>query len=190
VVGGTYFSVIIMLNAETLVSHAFGEKYVESALSLRMLAPMFPLTYLATFGAMHLIQLDRIWTMIKVSLAALVINPLLNGPLIHLGYGMGPGWAGALSALASICTEGANAAITFYILGEAAIDRRLWTVLFKTLGICAIVSGVHWMLPSWGAWRIPLESVLYFGLALGCGALPMAQLREGIRNAVAGRRRG
>ena len=189
VVCGTFISLVIMLNAQTMVDHAFGAGFGESAISLRMLAPMFPLTYLAVLGAMHLIQLERIWTMIKVSVAALVINPLLNAPLIMVGFGMGPGWAGGMSAFASICTEGANAAITFYILGEAAIDGRLWRVLFKTLIICGIVSGVHLMLPSWGAWRIPLEGALYFGLCLASGALPFNEMKQTVYNAIVSRRK-
>jgi O-antigen/teichoic acid export membrane protein len=190
VVGGTFISLIIMLNAQTMVDHAFGPGFAESAISLRMLAPMFPLTYLAVLGAMHLIQLDRIWTMIKVSLAALIINPLLNAPLILWGATLGDGWAGGMSALASICTEGANAAITFYILGEAAIDSRLWRVLAKTVLICAMVSAVHVLLPSWQAWRIVLETVLYFGLALGTGALPLGDMAQTVSNAIASRKRG
>jgi O-antigen/teichoic acid export membrane protein len=189
VVCGTFISLIIMLNAQTMVDHAFGSGFGESAISLRMLAPMFPLTYLAVLGAMHLIQLERIWTMIKVSVAALIINPLLNAPLIMFGFRMGPGWAGGMSAFASICTEGANAAITFYILGEAAVDGRLWRVLFKTLLICGIVSLVHLSLESWGAWRIPLETVLYFGLAMALGALPFSEIKQTINNAIASRRK-
>lgn len=186
---GTFLSLIIMLHAQTIVDHAFGGKgYAESAISLGMIAPMFVLTYLATLGAMHLIQLDRIWTMIKVSAAALIINPLLNAPLILYGFSIGPGWAGGLSALASICTEGANAFITFYILGAAAVDGRLWRVVFKTLAICGMVAVVHVMLPSWQAWRVPLETVLYFGAALASGALPYGEIKETVQNALAFRR--
>jgi hypothetical protein len=154
-----------------------------------MLAPMFPLTYLAVLGAMHLIQLDRIWTMIKVSLAALLINPLLNAPFILLGYSWGPGWAGGMSALASICTEGANAAITFWVLGRAAVDERFWRTLSRTLLVCGIVTAVHYILGAWGAWRIPLECLLYFGLAILTGALPYADVKQTVQNALLARRR-
>jgi O-antigen/teichoic acid export membrane protein len=188
VVSGTLISLVLMLHADWMVAHAFGPGFSQSALSLQMLAPMFPLTYLAVLGAMHLIQLDRIWTMIKVSLAALIINPLLNGPLILLGYKMGDGWAGAMSALASICTEGPNAAITFYILGNAAVDKRFWAVLAKTLAICAVVTGLHYATPSLGIWRIALEVALYGILAMGSGALPMADIQRMIRDAVNARK--
>jgi O-antigen/teichoic acid export membrane protein len=188
VVCGTLISLIIMLHADWMVKHAFGEGFSESAISLRNLAPMFPLTYLAVLGAQHLIQLDRIWTMIKVSLAALIINPLLNAPLIHLGFKYAPGYAGGLSAFASICTEGANAAITFYILGEAAIDRRFWSTLAKTALMCGIVSGVHLCLPTWDAWRMVLEIPLYFLLAVLMGALPVGDIRRMLLDAVASRR--
>jgi O-antigen/teichoic acid export membrane protein len=188
VVSGTLISLILMLHAQVMVDHAFGAGFGPSALSLQMLAPMFPLTYLAVLGAMHLIQLDRIWTMIKVSLAALVINPLLNGPLILLGYKMGQGWAGGMSALASICTEGANAAITFYILGNAAVDKRFWVVLAKTLLICGLVTGLHYATEPLGVWRIGLEVAAYGILAMVTGALPMADIQRLIRDAVNARK--
>jgi peptidoglycan biosynthesis protein MviN/MurJ (putative lipid II flippase) len=137
---------------------------------------------------MHLIQLNRIWTMIKVSLAALIINPLLNAPLILLGYKMGPGWAGGMSALASICTEGANAAITFYILGNAAVDKRFWVVLGKTLAICGLVTGLHYVTEPLGIWRIGLEVAAYGILAMVTGALPMADIQRMIRDAVNARK--
>ncbi|RYF32093.1 MAG: hypothetical protein EOO38_31295, partial [Cytophagaceae bacterium] len=126
VVAATFFSILIILEADLLVQKAFGPGFAESAISLRMLAPMFPLTYLATLGAQHLIQLERIWTMVIVSLMALVANFVLNVAFIKLGQGAAPGWAGGMSSLASICTEAANALITFTVLGEAAIDRRLF----------------------------------------------------------------
>lgn len=188
VVGGTLISLIIMLHAEDMVHYAFGPGFAESAISLRMLAPMFPLTYLAVLGAMHLIQLDRIWTMIKVSLFALIANPVLNAALITTGYKMGPGWAGGMSALASICTEGANAVITFYILGTAAVDRRLWRVLGMTMMVCGVVTAAHYLLASWGLWRMPVEGVLYFALALATGALPLADLKRTLQNAKQARR--
>lgn len=189
VVLGTLISLIIMLHAQTMVDHAFGPGFSESAISLQMLAPMFTLTYLAVLGAQHLIQLNRIWTMIKVSVTALIINPLLNGPLIYAGFKMGPGWAGGLSAFASICTEGANAAITFIILGSAAVDRNFWLVLAKTLGICGIVTGLHIVLDSWGAWRIPLEATLYLALAAVLKALPVADLWKTVMDMVGSKKK-
>ena len=183
VVFGTLISLVIMLNADAMVHYAFGEGFAESAQSLRMLAPMFPLTYLAVLGAMHLIQLERIWTMIRVSLFALIVNPLLNAPLIMVGYRMGPGWAGGMSALASICTEGANAILTFWILGSAAVDRRLARVLGRTALCCGTVVCAHWLATPLGLWRLPLETLLYLGLAVASGAMPIDDLRRTVQNA-------
>lgn len=190
VVAATFFSIIIALEAETLVAHAFGPGFAESAISLRMLAPMFPLTYLATLGAQHLIQLDRIWTMVMVSLAALIANFGLNVGFIHLGHGMAPGWAGGMSSLASICTEGANALITFLVLGTAAVDRRLFVTLGKTAGICLAVAGVHYLLKdTLGLWSVPVEALAYWGFAVLTGALPAQEIRRMVTDAVSSRRR-
>ncbi|RYF05737.1 MAG: hypothetical protein EOO40_10085 [Deltaproteobacteria bacterium] len=165
-----------------------GKDYSPAAPSLLMLAPQFPLTYLATFGALHLILLNRIYTVIKINLAALIISPFLNAPLIMLGQHWGPGWAGGLAAFASICTEGANAAISFYILGAAAVDRRFWAIMGKTAAICALVTGLHVLLPSWQAWRIPLEVALYLLLAVLLNALPVGDIRRMAMEAVNSRR--
>ena len=187
-VGGTLISLIIMLNADDIVHLAFGAEYAESAQSLRFLAPMFLFTYLAVLGAMHLIQLDRIWTMTKVSLAALIINPLLNAPLIHWGASLGPGWGGAMSAVASICTEGANAVITFSILGRAAVDAKLWRVVGMTALVCGSVTAVHYVALPLGLWRIVPETLTYCALALATGAVPLTDLRRFLQNAVRSRR--
>ena len=68
------------------------------------------------------------------------------------------------------------------------MDGRLKKVLFVTLGICGIITLVHLMLPAWGAWRIPLETVLYFGLALVTKALPFSEIMDTAKNMLAARR--
>lgn len=51
-----------------------------------------------------------------------------------------------------------------------------------------MVAVVHVMLPSWQAWRVPLETLLYFGAALMSGALPYGEIKETVINALAFRR--
>lgn len=183
VVGGTLIALMLMLHAETVAHYAFGKQYEAAALSLKVLAPMFPLTYLATVAALHLIQQDRTWTLIRVSLLAVFLNPLLNAPLIAWGFHMGPGMAGAMSALATVCTELVTVTVNLLLLGKAAVDNRFWHVVLRTLAICAVICGMHWMLKILGIWRIPLELVAYMGLAVVLKTLPLDELRRMIAEA-------
>ena len=183
IVGGTLISLVLMLHADFIARRCFGEAYTEAASSLRMIAPMFPLTYLACVGAMHLIQQERNWTLIKVSLVAVVLNPLLNAPLIAMGRSMGAGQAGAMSAIATVITELVTVVITFAILGKAAVDRRFWNVVIRTLTICAIIIAMHKGLEYLGIWRLPLEVVAYAGLAMLFKTLPVDELRRTIAEA-------
>lgn len=190
VVAGTLVSLLATLHAETMALGALGRSFGESTATLAVLGPMFVLTYLATLGSMHLIQLERIWTVVKVSLVSLTLSVVLTVPFIHWGYGWGPGWASAMSAAASICTEALTAVITFSLLGRAAVDLRLWRVLGMTALVCSSVTGLHYATAMLGLWRVPLEVVAYLGLAVATGALPWSDVRRTFKNAVRSRRRG
>lgn len=189
IVAGTLVSLLVTLHADTLALGALGGAFGESSKTLAVLGPMFVLTYLATLASMHLIQLDRIWTVVKVSIVSLVLSVVLTGPFIYWGYHWGAGWAGAMSAAASICTEALTAVITFILLGKAAVDRRLWRVLGMTALVCGSVTGLHYVTAVLGLWRVPLEIVVYSALALATGALPWADVRRTVENAVRSRRR-
>ena len=189
IVAGTLVSLLVTLHAEPLALGALGRAFGESSKTLAVLGPMFVLTYLATLASMHLIQLDRIWTVVKVSIVSLVLSVVLTGPFIYWGYRWGAGWAGAMSAAASICTEALTAVITFILLGKAAVDRRLWRVLGMTALVCGSVTGLHYVTAVLGLWRVPLEIVVYSALALATGALPWADVRRTVENAVRSRRR-
>ncbi len=172
-------SLVFMLHAETVARLAFGDKFAPAAESLRVLAPMFPLMYLATILALHLIQQDRKWTLTRISLFNVLLNPLLNWPLILWGVHSGiPGRPGAMSALATTLTEVFTVAVNMWLLGRAAVDRLFWRTLLLTLLICALVVGLHCLLPALGLWRLPVEVVAYLSLAAMLGTLPVGELRR------------
>ncbi len=187
IVGGTLISLVLMLNAEFIAQRCFGAAYAPAAWSLQMIAPMFPLTYLACVGAMHLIQQERNWTLIKISLVAVILNPLLNAPLIAIGRSMGPGRAGGMSAIATVITELVTVIITLAILGKAAVNRQFWDVVVRTLTICALIIAMHMGLEYFGDWRLPLDVVAYAGLAMLFKTLPIDELRRIIAQARQGR---
>jgi O-antigen/teichoic acid export membrane protein len=175
----TPLALVFMLHADTVAYLAFGSLYGPAAESLRIIAPMFPLTYLATVLALHLIQQGRNWTLTRISLFNVALNPLLNTPLIIWGVASGiPGRAGAMSALATTITEVLTVGINMWLLGKAAVNRQLWT----TLGLTALISGavvlLHQLTPALGIWRMGLESVAYLSLAAMLGTLPVGELRR------------
>ena len=131
VVSGTLISLVLWLHADFIAVRAFGGAYAEAAAALRMIAPMFPLTYMATVGSLHLIQQNRNWSLMRVSLFAVVVNPLVNVPLIRLGVARGPGQAGAMSALATVITEAVVLALTLGLLGRAGVDRKFFATIAR-----------------------------------------------------------
>ena len=182
-VAGVLMGMMLVLHTEPVIHYTLGRNFGPSALSLQVLAPMFALTYMAVLGAVHLIQLDKVWVMIRVSVAALIFNPLLNIPFISWGYRLGPGYAGAMSALSSVITEALNAGIIFAVLGRRAIDRALLRCLALTGLICGVVVALHGQLVALALWRIPIEVVVFLGLAVVTGALPLADVLQLMRNA-------
>ncbi len=175
----TWLALIFMLHAEFVAALAFGKQYAPAAESLRIIAPMFPLTYLATLLALHLIQQGRNWTLTRISLFNVVLNPLLNTPLIIYGVRTGiPGRAGAMSALATTLTELLTVGINMWLLGKAAVDRLLWRTLGLTALNAALVVLLHHLTLALGPWRILLESVAYLSLAAMLGTLPVGELRR------------
>ena len=178
VVSGTLISLVLWLHADFIAVRAFGAPYAEAAAALRMIAPMFPLTYMATVGSLHLIQQGRNWSLMRVSLLAVVLNPLVNVPLIRLGVASGPGQAGAMSALATVITEGVVLAITLALLGRAGVDRRFFLTLGKTALVCAAIVAMHRAFAYLGIWLLPVEVIVYLGGALALGTLPVAELKR------------
>jgi O-antigen/teichoic acid export membrane protein len=177
-------SLVFMLHADTVARLAFGAAYAPAAQSLQIIAPMFPLTYLATILALHLIQQNRNWTLTRISLFNVVLNPLLNAPLIMWGVHSGiAGRAGAMSALATTITETFTVMINMWLLGSAAVDRRFWQTLGRTAALCAGIIALHYGLPGLGLWRLPLEVVAYLSCAVLLGTLPVGELRRLVQQA-------
>jgi len=154
----------LALGAETWVRLMYGELFAPAAPVLRMQAPIFVLTYLATVMATGLIASNRTWTVTATSVMAMVLNPLLNLLLIPpMLAGLGPAGGAQATALSLATCELLVTGILAFTLGRRAFDGRSAAVLVKTLGVCAAVTGLHVLLG-----RLALERGVYTeGLPFG-----------------------
>jgi O-antigen/teichoic acid export membrane protein len=174
---GSLCALLVALHADDLVSVSFGDAFAPSTKSLAILAPMFPLTYLAVLTSMHLVQLGRIWTVAKISLVGLLLNPLLNLlaiPWAMSAFGVGGGGIGA--SLTTVGTEIFASTMMLLALGRAGVDRRLAITVTKVLLLCLVVYGVHVGTSPLGLVRVPLESALWIGLGWPLGIVPVREI--------------
>jgi O-antigen/teichoic acid export membrane protein len=188
VVLGAQIAIVLALNAHYIVQIAFGSNFIPAKMGLMMIAPMFPLTYLATICSLHLIQQNRNWMLIRMSLLAVVLNPILNFIFIPQGTKLwGPGGAGMMSALATVITEFVVCVANLWVLGKAQLVPRFWQVITRTLLICFLVvvfhsqtQGLHSLL------RLCLDGFLYLLLMLAFKTLPPGAI-QGMLKAFRGR---
>jgi len=188
IVVGALVTFVLVLHADELAVLLFGERYAPSARSLQMLAPNFPLTYLAVLTSVHLIPLDRVWTVTKISLVGLFLNPVLNYFAIPYGFewfGVGGGGMGA--AFSSMLTEVVASMTTLAVLGREAVDRKLVLTFGKILLLAAVVYGVHRVIPLPGLFRLPFEVIAFVVVAWVTGALPLRRLLETVVSVIRAR---
>lgn len=171
----------LALGAETWVRLLIGERYLPAAPVLRLLAPIFVFTYVATVCGSWLMAANRPWTVTRTTVLAvglkLVLNLLLIGPFMQWRGLTGGASASALSlALYEIIVT----AVLVYAIGSRAWDTRSLAVLGKTLGVCAAVTAVHLLLGHLGLdardlgrglARLVVDGLLYVSLILLTGAV-------------------
>lgn len=186
---GGLISVLLALHADAVVRLCFGADFAGSVPSLRVLAPMLPLTYMATVAGMHLIQLGRIWSVTKISVVGLLLNPALNLLAIPWGFShLGPGGGGLAAATSTVGTEVLACALMLLALGRDGVDRRLIRTLAMTALAASAALGAHVLLEPLGAWRVPLEAGAYVVVGALTGALPLRELGGTLHAALARRR--
>ena len=171
----------LALGAETWVRLMIGAAYLPAAPVLRLLAPIFVLTYVATVCGSWLMAASRTWTVTRTSLLAAVLNPALNLLLIPpLLARLGPAGGASATAISLALCEVLVTLILLSAIGARAHDARLRSVLAKTVGVCAVVTLVHLGLGQLGLdgrdvprglARLCVDGALYLGLILVTGAL-------------------
>lgn len=175
-------SLALFVGADVWIRAVSGPGFEPGAMALRAIAPIFVLTYLAMLCASCLNLLDREWTVTRICLLGLAMNPVLNVALIRpLGHLLGPGGAGVGAALASVGTEAAVCTAMLFVIGRRTVDSRLVSMLLRTGLVCAAVLGLDLLLRPLGAWRVALDAVAYVGLALLVKAVRVDELRSFIK---------
>jgi O-antigen/teichoic acid export membrane protein len=172
-------SLLTGVGADVWIPGLFGRSFAPATLSLRILAPIFVLTYLAMISAMCLFLLERAWTVTAISLVALVVNPTLNLALVPAAMrSLGPGGAGAGAALSLLLTElGVTVALTV-AMGRDAFDRASTATIGKTAISGLVVIAVDRALLRFGAARLPLDAATYLILLFALGAVRLAEIQR------------
>ena len=182
-------SLSLFVAAEPIVALAFGRAFAPAAMSLRLLAPTFVLTYAAMVSASVLVRLDRGWAVSWVSVSGMFISPVLNLWLVPHGLrALGPGGAGVGAGTALVLTELYTAGTMAWLIGHRGIDRRLVVVLAKTVGVCVAVLVADHLLTPVGSWRLAADAALYAFGVLTTGAVNVREI-TGYARGFAGARR-
>jgi O-antigen/teichoic acid export membrane protein len=165
-------ALMLGLGADIWVGLVFGKAYAPAALSLKILAPLSVLTYVATVGSQWLVVLQRPWRVTVISLVCTLVNPVLVLGLIGpCSRRLGPGGAGAGCALAQFATEVLVTSLLMAGVGRRAVDRSTLTALGKSLAACGAAVLVDRFTAEWGAARLALDLVAYLCVVLLLGAI-------------------
>lgn len=178
-------SLLLGLGADVLIPTVFGRAFAPAVGSLRILAPMFILTYAAMVASTALIRLERGWAVTAISLSGLGANALLNFFLIPACWeAFGRGGAGIGAASTLVTTEAAVTALMLIFLGGRAFDRRSVMTLGKTALACLVVIAAHHLMAGLGPARIAADALLYVGLVVAFKAVRIREAVDVVRLAI------
>jgi O-antigen/teichoic acid export membrane protein len=182
---------LLSLGAEPVIQLLYKGRFQQSVPSLQILGLFVPLTALMTISALQIIQQGRMWTLTKISLTGLVLNPALNLFAIPAGLRhFGEGGAGLAAASTTVLTEIVVAGLTFGALGRDGFDRKSAILITKTGIAGGLVALVHFLTPSLGVWKIVLDGVLYLAIAAPLGAFPVVEMVTAAARKIRSRQRG
>lgn len=164
-------TLMLALGADFWIHITIKDKFLPATGSLVWLAPTFVFAYANVLLWLALMILDRSWTITLVSIAGLVLLPVLIWLAVPIASSWGPGGAGTGVAMA-LSTRELVIVLTFLAcLRSGALDRRGASSTLKSLAICAVVGLVHWKLAAIGPWRLVVDGLLYAVLAVATGVL-------------------
>ncbi|MDB5220823.1 MAG: Membrane protein involved in the export of O-antigen, teichoic acid lipoteichoic acid [Myxococcaceae bacterium] len=172
-------TLILALGAEYWIHITIKDRFLPAADSLRWLAPTFVFAYANVLLWLALMILDRSWTITIVSIAGLLLLPVLIIIAVPLFAPMGPGGAGMGVAIALSTRELIIVLVFLAFLREKAMDRRAVASVVKSLLICvAVVVADHFMKPHLiPPLRLALDAALYGLLAVAVGVIAPKDLK-------------
>jgi O-antigen/teichoic acid export membrane protein len=167
----------LALGADFLVRVMFGAEFAPATASLRVLAPIFVLTYVAMITSLLLLTLGRGWTLTKIALSSLVITPILH--LLFIPWGLatwGRGGAGIGAAIAMVLCESYMAGLMAWMVRRYLFDRAGLVALGKMLAVALLVVVLHLVLAPIGPWRLLVDAATYTTGVLWWGAVDLRAL--------------
>jgi O-antigen/teichoic acid export membrane protein len=172
-------SLAIYLGADVWIRVLGGPGFEPAARSLRTIAPIFILTYVAILSASFLNLIDRAWTVTRSCLLGIFVNAALNVGLIKfLAPRLGVGGAGMGAALSNVLTEAFVCGLMLAVIGKRVIDGRLLRALFRTAMVCAAVVLCDLLLRPLGPARLLIDAAAYVGFAFLAGAVQLDEARQ------------
>jgi O-antigen/teichoic acid export membrane protein len=189
--GAVPLTLFLFLGADFLVKLLYGAKFAEAGLALKILSPVYVLTYLAIVLSMCLFTLNRSWTVTATSVMGLVLNPLLVLALVPLFLKtIGTSGGAAAAALANDLTEVATVVVLLWRLGpQVAFDRRSVGAVLKTAAVCAgVIVADHFLRGLNDVARLVLDALLYVAGVLGSGAVNVREMISFVKTARAARK--
>lgn len=178
---------LLIAGAPLWVQVLFGEEFAPTVPALRLRATSLVLTYVATLSAIHLIQLEKMWTVTTISLVALAFNPTLNYFLIQAGVShLGAGGAGSGAATASLASEMVVVTLMQLAAGRRAILRTSGGRVLKCAAALLAMIAVFAVLEPLGHWRLFVSLAVWLPAGVAVGAIDVADIST-LREAVFGR---
>lgn len=166
------------LGADVWIGTVFGEEFGPAALSLRILAGMFVLTYLAVISSNALILLERSWTVTLITLICVAANIAANLVLIPFFFSrLGPSGGAAGSAAAQLCTEIIASGAMLVAIGRRGFSHGTGGRILRMVAAAGAAVAVHLLLAPWGGPAVLLLALAaYLALLFGSRALRWDQL--------------
>ncbi len=161
-------SLLMSMGSELWIGIAFGPAFAPAAAALSVQAVVFIMMYVSIVSWAALTMLNRTWALTAVFTVGLIVNPILNFTLIPLGVQKyGPGGGGVACATATLLTEVCVLSPMLWMMGKRIAERRLLTMVGKTLAAAAITVALdHFLKPHLGVIRIVPLILLYLVMVL------------------------
>jgi O-antigen/teichoic acid export membrane protein len=172
-------SLALGIGADVWVGIIGGPQYAPAILALRILCPVFIVTYVGMVCADYLYLAGRSWTVTWVCIGGVAVNAGLNAALIRpLLASLGPGGAGVGAALATIGTELFTCGMFVSTIGRKVLDRRLLTTAGKLFAVCGVIIVLDRICLPLGAARLVVDAAAWCVLAVATGAWRVNEVRD------------
>jgi O-antigen/teichoic acid export membrane protein len=183
-------ALFVSVGADLWLRLLFGHAFDSATLALRILAASSVIIYIAIVYAMTLIMLERAWTLTLISVAALIVNLLLNLVFIRRSMVLfGEGGGGVGCALAALGTHVFAAGAMIAFVGREAFDRRTLRMMTKSLVACGLVVVVDRLTVGIGFARLVVDVIVYLLVVVSTGALRPREMWTLVTSAVRQKRR-